>query len=598
MKKFLTQVLATVVGIVIAGLLLSIMCVGTLIGMAGMSETSVAINDNSVLVIKLEGIIEERSQNNPFTSFIGGGAIQNKSLSDILKAIEIAKTEDNIKGIYIEAGTLAGAAPATLQEIRNALVDFKHSGKFIVSYGETFTQGSYYVASVADSVVINPQGMIDWRGLSMQTIYFKELLDKVGVKMQVFKVGAFKSAVEPYLRNDMSEENCEQITTFSQEVWSEMVKAVGKSRNITIDKLNALADSSTLFVSTSVYLQNKLVDKTAYTDEVPFIIANAMQVESPEDYSTISVSELAMTAKNKPKSPSGNIIAVYYACGDIIDEPLEGLNYNQEPQIVGSRVAKELKELADDDDVKAVVLRVNSPGGSAYASEQIWHQVMNIKSKKPIIVSMGGYAASGGYYISCAADYIYAEPTTLTGSIGIYGMIPEASELINKKLGIHFQTVKTHEHADFGSNLSRPFTASESAMVQRYINNGYDLFTKRCADGRKMKQNDIKTIAEGRIWTGIHAQQIGLVDKLGSLNDAISTACKRAKVDDYTIMEYPGEGSMFEQLLKGMSPKESYADAELRSFLGEYYSIYSSMRNANGKTGIQASLPYYLMFNL
>lgn len=567
--------------------------------MAGMSETSVAVNDNSVLVIKLKGIIQERTQENPFASLIGSSAVQTQGLSDILTAIQTAKTEDNIKGIYIEAGALIDATPAALQEIRNALVDFKHStDKFIVSYGETYTQGAYYVASVADSIAINPQGMIDWHGIAMQTIYYKDLMDKVGVKMQVFKVGSFKSAVEPYIRTDMSDENREQLTTFSQETWGEMVKAVSASRNLSIDRLNTLADSSTLFLPTSFYLQNKLVDKTAYTDEVPNIIANAMKVEGPDDYSTISVSELALATKNKPKSTSGNIIAVYYACGDIIDEPLQGFSYNQDPHIVGSSVVKDLKELADDDDVKAVVLRVNSPGGSAYASEQIWHQVMNIKSKKPIIVSMGGYAASGGYYISCAADCIYAEPTTLTGSIGIYGMIPEASELINNKLGIHFQTVKTHERADFASNFSRPLSTSEGAMVQRYINHGYNLFTKRCAEGRKMKQEDIKAIAEGRIWTGMHAQQIGLVDKLGSLNDAINTACKRAKVDDYTIIEYPNAGSMFEQLLKGVTPKESYADAELRSFLGEYYNIYSSVRNANGKTGIQTSLPYYLIFNL
>lgn len=594
MKQFIKYVLATVVGIFIVGVILTLISVVGLIGMATMGSSTPTVKDNSVLVIQLQGSIGERSEENPFANLLGNKALSSQGLDDILAAIKRAKEDDKVKGIYIEAGTFAGAMPATLQAMRNALVDFKKEGKFIVSYGDTYTQGAYYLCSVSDTLIVNPQGMIEWSGLSSNVMYYKDLLDKIGVEMQVVKVGTYKSAVEPFLLNEISDANREQIQTYNGEIWGEMLKAVSKSRKISVEKLNELADSAMLFQGTKLYKKEKLVDKIAYSDAVPQTIANMMKVESSDDYQTVTVSDLASASANAPKGTSGNVIAVYYAVGGIVDEAASG--FNQDPEIVGKTVAKDLKELAEDDDVKAVVLRVNSGGGSAYASEQIWHQVMNIKTNKPIVVSMGDMAASGGYYISCAANYIYAEPTTITGSIGIFGMFPNAGTLLNDKLGIHFSNVKTNEMADFG-DISRPFTERERAIAQQYVNNGYDLFTKRCADGRKMKQDDIKKIGEGRVWTGLHAKQLGLVDELGGLDKAIEKAKKLAKIDDASVLSYPAKASIFDNLMNE-AKGNSYADAQLKATLGEYYNIFSDIKNINQRTGIQASLPYFLMFNL
>lgn len=593
MKQFLKYVLATIVGLFIFGIVMMFLSVLTLVGMTAASSGG-SIEDNSVLVIKLEGSLEERAEKNPFASLLGNSLLSSSGLDEMLSAIKRAETEDDIKGIYLESGSFSGATPAMLQELRGALADFKKTGKFIVSYADTYTQGTYYVCSVADSVLINPKGVLEWRGMAMQTMYFKDLLDKVGVQMQIFKVGTYKSAVEPYILNEMSDANREQLTVLSDEIWGQMTADVAKSRKVTSEKLNQLADSAIIFADATEYKKAKLVDKLTYSDDVPNVIANMMKVDK-DDYHTITASTLAGISKSEPKSTSGNIVAVYYAYGEIVDE-VSTSSLSNDHQIVGSKTIEDLKKLADDDDVKAVVLRVNSPGGSAYASEQIWHQVMNIKSKKPIVVSMGGYAASGGYYISCAADHIVAEPTTLTGSIGIFGMFPEGSELINKKLGVHSSVVKTNEYADFG-NYTRPMNEGEKAVLQQYINRGYELFTKRCADGRKMSQDSIKVIGEGRVWTGVHAKQLGLVDQLGSLEDAIAIAKKKAKVDECSIISYPGETSVFEQLLNETSG-DSYADRKMQEIFGEYYTMFSNLKNINQKTGIQASLPYYLMFNL
>ena len=349
-----------------------------------------------------------------------------------------------------------------------------------------------------------------------------------------------------------------------------------------------------LLQEAKTYLKEKLVDKIAYSDEVKPMIAQMMKVDSADDYNTISVKDLANISDSEPKGISGNVVAVYYAVGDIVEETTSGWNY--EPEIASKKVCKDLQKLADDDDVKAVVLRVNSGGGSAYASEQIWHEVMNIRANKPIVVSMGDMAASGGYYISCAANYIYAEPTTITGSIGIFGMFPNAGELMNNTLGIHVSTVKTNQFSDFG-DFSRPFTDQERALAQRYINNGYELFTKRCADGRNMKQDAIKKIGEGRVWTGIHAKQIGLVDELGGLDAAIEKAKQLAKIDEASVMNYPSKTNILDQLMEEMQGT-SYADKQLKQTLGDYYPIWADLKNVQQKTGIQTALPYKLKFNL
>lgn len=594
MKHFFKNVLSTVVGIFVAMALLSLLGLFSIFGIAAISSAPSQVDDNSVLMLDLKGSINERSQEDPWSAIIDNDAMQSQGLDDIITAISMAKDEKKVKGIYIKAGTFTGARPATLKAIRRALTDFKKSGKFVVAYGDTYTQGAYYLCSVADSVLINPQGMIDWCGLSSQVVYYKDLLDKIGVEMQIVKVGTYKSAVEPYILNEMSEANREQISTYCSETWNEMVMDVAKSRKLSADKLNALADSSMLMRGTNTYKTSKLVDKLAYSDQVSNTIAAMMGKDSEEDYHIVQVSDMVQKASSTPKGLGGKAVAVYYAVGNIVNEPSG--SFSSEDEIAGSKVIQDLKELADDDDIKAVVLRVNSGGGSAYASEQIWHQVMNIKAKKPIVVSMGDLAASGGYYISCAADYIYAEPTTLTGSIGIFGMFPNAGKLLNDKLGVHFSTVKTNAMSDFG-DITRAFTPEERAMAQAYIDKGYDLFTRRCADGRKMQQNEIKAIGEGRIWTGAHAQKIGLVDELGSLNDAIEKAKKLAKIDDATVMVYPAKTSTLESIL-GSLTESSITDSKMQEALGEYYNVFSEIKNANKKTGMQASMPYSLILNL
>lgn len=594
MKQFIKYVFATITGVFIAGAIVALLSMLGLASLAMLGSTPVAVSDNSVLVIQLQGFIDERSEENPFDAIVGNSMLESQGLDDILMAIKQAKEDEKVKGIYLEAGTIASAMPATLQAIRNALADFKQTGKFIVAYGDSYTQGNYYLCSIADSIIVNPTGMIDWCGLSSQVAYYKDLLEKIGVEMQVVKVGTYKSAVEPYLQNEMSDENREQIETYSQEIWAEMTKAVSESRGISQVRLNELADSAMLLQDTKLYKQENLVDLLAYSDAVPQIIAQMMQVETKDDYNTITVQALASAASSQPKNPSGNIIAVYYAVGDIVNEPTNGL-YTV-PEIASRKVIKDLEELAADDDIKAVVIRINSGGGSAYASEQIWHQIMNLKKQKPVVVSMSDMAASGGYYISCAADYIFAEPTTLTGSIGIFGVFPNANKLLDEKLGVHFKTVKTNEFADFG-DFSRPFTTQERAMAQNYINNGYELFTRRCADGRKMSQEEIKQIGEGRVWTGIHAQQIGLVDELGGLKEALSKAKALSKTTHASILNYPEKDDWMESLIEEMTGN-SYADRQLIRSLGKYYDVFSDVQSTTRKIGIQASIPYYLMFNL
>ena len=597
MKDFLKYTLATIVGILLLALIVGIFSLLTLTGLASMSTVSEPIQSNSVMVIDLDGMLDERSVDNPFAEFMGSGN-ESLGLNDLLTSIKSAKENDDIKGIFIKVGSFSGGTPATLQELRDALVDFKKSKKFIASYGDNYGQGAYYLCSVADSLLINPEGMVELAGMSLSTMYYKNLMAKVGVKAQVFKVGTYKSAVEPYLLDDMSEPNREQLTVLTDEIWDEMLEDISKSRKLSKENLDALVDSGLVFKDAKYYVKNKIVDKLVFSDGVEAVVKNMMKNDKNKDgeYFETKFANVANSANNAPKSMSGDIVAVYYATGDIVQDE-SPTSFGSDEQIVGSKVVKDLKKLADDDDIKAVVLRVNSPGGSAYASEQIWHQVMNIKSKKPIVVSMGGYAASGGYYISCAADWIVAEPTTLTGSIGIFGMFPDASELMNDKLGLNVATVKTNEFADIGGYY-RPFNEKESALLQGYINRGYELFTKRCADGRGLSQDSIKVIGEGRVWTGVHAKKLGLVDQLGSLEDAIAVAKKKAKIEECTVKDYPAQKSFIEQLMEDKAPENSIAETQLKQALGDFYDIYREAKTIQSKDRIQAALPYKLKFNL
>lgn len=581
MKDFLKYTLASMLAMVIMGAFAALMSFLTLISMAAMGNQKPSLEDGAVLRISLAGAIAERAEDNPFAQLLGQKALQQQGLDQMLAAIRTAADNKKVKGIYLEAGALS-ADFATVQELRGALSKFKKSGKFIVAYGDTYTQGAYYVASVADRVYINPSGMLDWHGIASQLMFYKDLLDKVGVKMQVFRVGTYKSYVEPYTRNDMSEPNRRQVQSFIDDIWGNVCKEVGASRKLSVDTLNALADRYTAFADAQSYRKDGLVDSLTYIDGMRDKLRSLAGTEK------LHLIDAAALAQLEETSGADEKVAVYYAQGGIVDQAASGLGAG-EPQIVGQRVVKDLDNLMNDDDVKAVVLRINSGGGSAYASEQMWHAIQLLKQKKPVVVSMSGMAASGGYYMSCGADVIFAEPTTLTGSIGIFGMIPDATGLLTEKLGLHFDVVKTNEASDFGT-MGRPFNAGESAAMQAYVDRGYALFLKRVADGRKMRVADVDSIAQGRVWTGAQAVKIKLVDRLGSLEDAVAEAARRAKVKDYAVAAYPAQASWLENLMDAAG--SDYLEARLRSVLGTHYSPLMFVSNLRGTDCLQARIPF------
>lgn len=586
MKDFFKYVLATIVGIVILGLIMAILSVMSLVGMVASGEATKNVSDNSVLVMELKGSMEEMSGNDVMAQFLGSAA-STTGLHETLQAISKAKNNDNVKGIYIEAGTFS-ADYASLQEVRNALLDFKKAGKWVVAYADTYTQGAYYLCSVADKVWMNPRGMLDWHGIASQPMFIKDLLSKVGIKMQVVKVGKYKSATEMYTEDHMSDANREQTQAYIDGLWRNVVKAVSESRKISVDSLNAYADRLVIFEGSEALLKLKLVDGLLFHDQVKAEVKKLLKLDDDKSIKQLSISDM----QNVKQKRNGEKIAVYYAYGDIVDEPAEGMLMGGGHQIVGNEVNKDLQELADDDDVKAVVLRVNSPGGSAYASEQIWHQIELLKAKKPVVVSMGGYAASGGYYISSGSNYIFAEPTTLTGSIGIFGVFPDRSQLMTQKLGLKFDEVKTNRNSAFGSN-ARPFNSEELGYLQNYINQGYELFRKRVADGRKMSVEEVEANAQGHVFTGEDALKIKLVDELGGLDKAIEKAAQLAKLDEYYTAAYPAQPSLLDQLLS-TAKGGNYLDDQMRLTLGSYYEPFMLLRETNQMSPVQARLPYFL----
>ena len=583
MKDFFKFTFASMLGVVLASIVFTILGIVSMIGMMASSDTETVVKENSIFVLDLEGTLAERVQENPFQSLMGE-EYQTYGLDDILTSIQKAKDNENIKGIYLQAGMME-ASFASLEEIRHALKDFKESGKFIVAYGDTYTQGMYYLASVADKVIVNPQGSITWQGLASQTIFFKDLLKKVGIDMEIFKVGTYKSAVEPFIATEMSEANREQITAFLGSIWGRLLEDVSESRSISTDELNRYADGFTMLSPADTYITNGLADTLMYKDGVLAYLKEMSGREEDEDLRTLSLEDMKNVKRNVSLDKSGNIIAVYYAFGGIDDttSPEEGIN--------SEKVIKDLRKLREDETIQAVVLRVNSPGGSAYGSEQIWREVVLLKEKKPVIVSMGDYAASGGYYISCAADYIVADPTTLTGSIGIFGMFPNMEGLLTDKFGLHFETVKTNRYADMG-DMTRPFNEEEKAAMQKYINNGYKLFVQRCADGRDMSVEAIEKIAEGRVWTGATAKELGLVDELGGLDKAVKIAAERADIETYSIISYPSSGNFLSTLLE--EGKEDYINGKLVDALGESYHYLRFVENLKEMDHIQARMPFDL----
>ena len=465
MKDFLKFTLATVTGIILSSIVLFIISMVTLFGIMSASDTETIVKKNSVMMLDLNGTLVERTQEDPLgiLSQWFGDESNTYGLDDILSSIQKAKENENIKGIYLQASSL-GASYASLQEIRNALLDFKESGKFIIAYADSYTQGLYYLSSVADKVLLNPKGMIEWRGIASTPLFYKDLLQKIGIEMQVFKVGTYKSAVEPFIATEMSPANREQVTAFITSIWGQVTEGVSASRNIPIDSLNVYADRMLMFYPSEESIQCGLADTLIYRNDVRNYLKKLVEIDEDDNLPLVGLSDMMNVKKNVPKDKSGNVVAIYYASGEITDYPGSATS---EDGIVGSKVIRDLRKLKDDNDVKAVVLRVNSPGGSAFASEQIWHAVKELKAKKPVIVSMGDYAASGGYYISCVADTIVAEPTTLTGSIGIFGIIPNAKGLTDK-IGLSYDVVKTNKYADFG-NIMRPFNEDEKSLLQMMI---------------------------------------------------------------------------------------------------------------------------------
>ena len=588
MKDFLKYVLATVTGIILLTVVMGILATISLVGVAASSASSTKVEENSVFVLNLTGVTEERSQDDP-SSLLFGDDDMSLGLDEIIDAIHKAKDNEDIKGIYIEAGVFGADSPASLHAIREALLDFKKSGKWIVTYGDSYTQSTYYLCSVADKIFLNPQGMVDWHGLAAQPYFLKDMLAKFGVKYQLAKVGKYKSAPETMTADKMSEPNREQVTAYMTGIWKVMLDDVSKSRKISVDSLNAYADRFLAFSEQQQLIKMKMVDKLMYTDEVKGEIKKLLKLDKDKTINQLTLSDM----KNvKGKKDEGEQIAVYYAFGEIVDSE-EGSLLSSGQSIVANKVCKDLEKLMEDEDVKAVVLRVNSPGGSAYASEQIWHSVSQLKAKKPVVVSMGGYAASGGYYISCPANYIYAEPTTITGSIGIFGMFPDFSGLLTEKLGVKFDEVKTNKNAGFGT-MARPFNAEELAMLDQYIGRGYELFRKRVADGRHQKVEAIEEVAQGRVWLGNDALKIKLVDAIGSLDDAIVKAAKLAKLEEYHATSYPAPAGWFESLLDKATNKGNYLDEQVREAMGDYYDAFVYLKNINHQSAIQARLPYFI----
>ena len=595
MKQFFKMTLATVCGIaiflVVAGFFLTI----SLLGMVASDSASTKVKENSVFVIKLDGTISERAEEgSPIDEILDLNDMSAMGLDNLICAIRKAKDNEDIKGIYLEGGALAFDAPATAQQLRDALKDFKKSGKWIVAYSDRYYQTSYYVASVADNIYLNDHGHIEFTGLGAKGEYMKGLYDKLGIKYMVAKVGKYKSYVERNTQTGMSEYDREQRTAYLNGIWNYWLKEMAEGRKVKAETLNQLANDSIMgFADTKDYVTAKLIDKVMFPEEIKAEIQKRLKIDKDDDINQLTLSDM-LNVKSEKKD-DGEKIAIYYAYGSIVDNETTNLVNGGGHCIVGKTTAADLRKLADDDDVKAVVFRVNSGGGSAVASEQIRHAIKLLKAKKPVVVSMGGMAASGGYWISSPANYIFAEPTTITGSIGIFGLIPNFSGLVTDKLGITFDGVTTNKFSDYETDL---ILGKDNDVImkhlQTYINQGYQQFLDIVSEGRGMKPAEVDSIAQGRVWLASDAQKIKLVDKLGSLDDAVKKAAELAKVKEYHTAAYPNEGSWFERFM----PKEnkgSYLDSQLqkefKALLGDLYEPLMEIRQTmKGSSRMQARM--------
>ena len=591
MKDFFKNVAATIVGLFAFGLIMTILGFICIIGMIASSNSKPTLKDNAVMVLKLQGQIEDRSEDN-WLGELTGEQFNNLGMNKILSSIRKAKDEEKVKGIYLETGILESDY-ATLQEIRNALADFKKSGKWIIAYGDALSQGGYYLASVANKVYVNPEGNVDWHGIASQPQYIKDVAAKFGVHFTVVKVGKYKSYTETYTEDKMSDANREQVSRYIGGLWQQMLADVSKSRNISKDSLNRYADGLMVFDDAQLLKSRKMVDGFCYYDEIRDVVKRQLGLKTDETINQVDYNDVDMAIDDS--NLMGEEIAVYYCQGSIVRMETPSI-YGSEQQIVSTKVIKDLQELADNSQVKAVVLRINSGGGDAYASEQIWRAVKELNKKKPVVVSMGGMAASGAYYMSMGAQYIMAQPTTLTGSIGIFGALPDFSDLMTKKLGFKYDEVKTNRNSAYASaGMSRPWSAEEITTMQNYVNRGYNLFRKRVAEGRKMSTEQVEKIAQGRVWLGTDAKNIKLIDGFGGLSDAIDKAAELAHLSSYQAVEYPALAGWMEQLMDmAGGNKGTYLDEQLRLTLGDLYQPFIMIRNMKEKEPIQAALPYVL----
>ena len=585
MKDFFKNVFATMLGLFLFGIVMSFMGLMCLIGIIASSSSTTKIEDNSVLVLKLDGSMTEQEEENMMNSLQG---ISSLSFEGTMKAIKKAKDDDKVAGIYLEAGQF-GADLAQAEEIEKALLDFRKSGKWIIAYGENYSTLGYYLASTANKIYLNKDGMIEWSGIGGEKVYYKNLLAKVGIKFVTTKVGKYKSAVEQLTADNISDADREQTQRYLDGWWNTILATVAKNRSLNKDSLNAYADRVITLEAPENMQKYKLVDGLIYNDQIADIVRKQLGIDKEDDINKLTVDDI-----NADDTPvTGEHIAVYYAYGDIVDKASPQSIFQDDRQIVGNDMCKDLEDLAKDDDVKAVVIRVNSGGGSAYASEQIWHQISELKKVKPVVVSMSGAAASGGYYLSSNANWIVADPTTITGSIGIFGLFLDRSELYTKKLGINYAEVKTNRNSVFGAS-GHPFTPEQLSLLQNNVNRGYMLFKKRVAEGRKMTMEQVENIAQGRVWLGQDAIKLKLVDQLGGLDDAIAKAAKLAKMNDYETASYPSPLSTWEQLLGSYVGGDDLLNGKMQAYLGEFYEPFKIINDAKYMDKVQARMPYII----
>lgn len=583
LKNFFISMLGAIAGFWISLMLFMVSCMILLAGSLATSlvnseVNSAEIKDNSILRISFDANIEERGGSLSFEEVLQDVPAP-MTLENILRAISAAKEDKHIAGIYLDCKGGSGGI-ATMQAIQKALADFQKSGKWVCAYSDNYTQGNYYIASGAKYLYLNPVGSVDVRGLGSQIPFFKNLLDKLGVKMQIFKVGTYKSAVEPFILTEMSPASREMTDYFLKNIWNNMSTTIAQNRKVSVATVNQWADSLSVFNAPETYVKAKMVDKLLYANELTDHLKKITKTKKDDDLNFIDYNVYLASAKVPHEKSNKNKIAVLYACGDIVDTGDEGIS--------AEKMVPEILDLAENDDIKAMVLRVNSGGGSAFASEQIWHALEVFKQNgKTLYVSMGDYAASGGYYISCGADRIFAEPSTLTGSIGIFGMIPDIQGLLNDKIGINLSTVTTNANGDFPT-ITKAVTPYQTAKMQKTIARGYDLFTKRCAQGRNIPQDSIKAIGEGRVWDGVTAKRIGLVDNLGGLQTAIRSLAKKMKYDNYQVVTYPNVEKNFWDMLAEM-PMQAKT-AAMKDELGTFYPVYLEMKRLEDFNPIQARM--------